>query len=83
MFGKRAESLSPYLKKGNLHAFYLRDLFVEEYTGKDGSNRVALKATIDDVELCGNKDGGVSDNKTPPKQTATNFDDMDDNQIPF
>ena len=84
MFGKRAESLAPYLKKGSLHAFYLRDLHINEFVGKDGDKRVSLKATIDDVELCGGKkDADTADHTQQAKQSATNFDDMDSDLIPF
>ena len=58
MFGKRAESLAPMLTKGSLHAFHLRDIHIEEYTTKEGVARTALKATIEDVELCGKRDEG-------------------------
>lgn len=77
LFGKRAESLVPYLKKGSLHAFYLRDLHLDEFTGKDGNTRTSMKATIEDVELCGKTD----DQKAKPKQpeSDTPFDDL----IPF
>lgn len=52
LWGKRAESLAPYIKKGSLHAFHLRDLRIEEFTGKDGSVKTSMVAEIDDVELC-------------------------------
>lgn len=71
LFGKRAESLAPYLLKGNLHAFVLRDLCIEEFTGKDGESRVSMQAIIDDVELCGNKDAGQQEpapQRQPPAQ---------------
>lgn len=67
MFGKRAETLAPMLQKGGLHAFHLRDIHIDEFVGKDGEKKVSLKATIDDVELCGNKDSGegsISEPKT-------------------
>ena len=82
LFGKRAESLAPYLLKGSLHAFVLRDLCIEEFTGKDGESRVSMQAIIDDVELCGNKDTGQQEPATaqqrpqqqqqrPPQQRPT------------
>lgn len=53
MFGSRAEILAPMLLKGALHCFHLRDVRIEEFTGKDGESRVSMKATIEDVELAG------------------------------
>lgn len=55
LWGMRADSLAPYIKKGSLHAFHLRDLRIEEFTGKDGSVKTSMVAEIDDVELCGQK----------------------------
>lgn len=67
LWGKRAESLAPRIKKGSLHAFHLRDLRIEEYTTKDGLNKSAMVAEIDDVELCGNSQSERSE----PEQQAS------------
>lgn len=88
LFGKRAETLAPMLIKGSLHAFHLRDIHIDEFTGKDGEVRHSLKATIEDVELCGKPDHAenpVQDRQ--PKQPApstkpSSFDNFDDSQ-PF
>lgn len=89
MFGKRAETLAPMLTKGSLHAFHLRDIHIDEFTGKDGETRHSLKAIIDDVELCGKPDGGHAEKpkgdarpEKPPVQRSGSFDDFDDS-IPF
>ena len=81
LFGKRAESLAPYLKKGSLHAFHLRDLHLDEYQAKDGSTRTAIKATIDDVELCGKPENSA---QPQPQKSGGNsgFEDFADD-IPF
>lgn len=81
MFGKRVESLAPYLKKGSLHAFHLRDIHLDEYE-KDGVKRASMKATIDDVELCGKSENVPVDNQPKPAQKANvakaTFDPFDD-----
>lgn len=92
LFGKRAESLSPYLTKGSMHAFHLSELHIDSFAGKDGNTVSILKARIDDVELCGSKGGDDNQAKpaqqpprqpgTPPYVTASGFDDMSDD-IPF
>lgn len=83
LFGKRAESLAPYLKKGTLHAFHLRDIHIDEYTNKEGEKRVSLKASIDDVELCGKREE-VEQQSAPAQQTKTQQkDDPFDDSIPF
>jgi single-strand DNA-binding protein len=71
MFGKRAESIAPYLKKGNLHAFHLRDMHLDEFVGKDGEKRVSIKATIDDVELCGKPTGEKNEPRSAPEKATS------------
>lgn len=89
LFGKRAESLAQYLTKGSLHAFHLRDLHLDEFTDKEGNKRTSMKATIDDVELCGKREEGDSQARSAPAAkpapapaSKDNFDNFDDD-IPF
>lgn len=88
LFGKRAETLAPYLTKGSLHAFHLSELHIDTFSGKEGNQVSTLKARIDDVELCGNKEAQTSQPASAPQQQAhaagggNGFDDMDDD-IPF
>lgn len=85
MFGKRAESMAPYMKKGSLHCFYLKDLHLDEFTGKDGDKRVSLKAIIEDIEFGGGKSEGAPERQAAPSPRGggSGFDDMDDEGIPF
>lgn len=87
MFGKRVESLAPYMLKGTRHAFHLSDVHVDEYTDKDGQKRSSLKARIDDVEFGGGKSEG--EQSAPSRQAApaaskpsSSFSDFEDD-IPF
>ena len=82
LWGKRAESLAPYIKKGALHAFHLRDLRIDEFTGKDGAVKVSMVAEIDDIELCGGKGDAQKPAERAHSTQAGGFDDMDDD-IPF
>jgi len=86
LFGKRAESLAQYLTKGSLHAFHLRDLHLDEFTDKEGNKRTSMKATIDDVELCGKREEGDAPARSAPEKQApaqgSDFSNFDDN-IPF
>jgi single-strand DNA-binding protein len=84
LFGKRAESLAPMLTKGSLHAFHLRDIHLDEFTGKGGNVRVSLKAIIEDVELFGKSQGEAAPAKAPASKPAKDggFGDMADD-IPF
>ena len=83
MFGKRVESLAPYMLKGTRHAFHLSDLHIDNYTDKDGQQRSSLKARIDDIEFGGSKSEGGNQSSAPlSKQAGAGFDD-DDNSIQF
>jgi len=52
LFGKRAESLAPYLKKGGQIVAALSDVNVQTYESKSGQG-VKLVGKIDDLELIG------------------------------
>jgi single-strand DNA-binding protein len=75
MFGKRAESMAPYMKKGSMHCFYLKDLHLDEFTGKDGQQRTSLKAIIEDIEF----GGGKSEDGKPAQRSQADSGDF----IPF
>jgi single-strand DNA-binding protein len=91
LFGKRAESLAPYLVKGQ--AVTITGTVTErEWTDKDGQKRKSMDVRVNDVALQGGKREGTTPVKTPDGQTAhmprttaaagSGFDDMDDD-IPF
>jgi single-strand DNA-binding protein len=79
MFGKRAESMAPYMKKGAMHCFYLKDLHLDEFTGKDGQQRASLKAIIEDIEF----GGGKSEGGKPQRSQADSGEFDDGDSIPF
>ena len=90
LFGKRAESLAPYLLKGGLVVAYLDDVHIEAYQGKTGEGH-KLVGRISDIELAGSKDQqsqaakpppNIPAKTTPPKSSSSNFDDLD-SDIPF
>lgn len=80
LWGKQAEALTPYLLKGTVHCFALRDMFVKD--GTDG--KAYLNATVESVELGPKNQGGATQAPAlaPKAQGKTGFDDMDDD-IPF
>jgi single-strand DNA-binding protein len=57
VWGKMAEALAPYLKKGGLIDVVLEDLHIEEFEGKNGPGH-KLAARVLKIELAGSKDGG-------------------------
>jgi single-strand DNA-binding protein len=77
LFGKRAESLAPYLKKGGQIVAYLSDVNVQTYESKSGQG-VKLVGKIDDLELIG---GQVE--RAPQPVAQVKPVDIDDNLAPF
>lgn len=51
LWGRRAEALTPYLRKGEMHNFVLDEVHLEHFTGQDGVPRTALHARVLDVNL--------------------------------
>lgn len=89
LFGKRAESLAPYLVKGQ--AVTVSGTVTErEYTDKDGHQRKAQEVRVQDVALQGGRREEAPARAAAPRQApapkpspqGSGFDDMDDD-IPF
>jgi single-strand DNA-binding protein len=80
LWGKRAESLAPYLKKGNQVVAYLEDVCLSTFTGKDGKEGTKMEARISDIELV--KAPRDQETKSEPKQKQVGFDDLSDD-VPF
>ena len=68
LWGKRAEALEPYLKKGGLVSITLDDLHIETYEGKNGPGH-KLAARVIDVELAGGREPAAQGQQaTAPRQ---------------
>lgn len=94
LFGKRAESLAPYLTKGQ--AVTVSGTVTErEYTDKDGTQKKAMEVRVQDVAMQGGKRESERSNSPlvqqsePRRQAAaktapagSGFDDME-SDIPF
>ena len=80
LWGKRAESLAPYLKKGGLVSVTLEDTHIETYQSANGEGH-KLAARIIEIELAGGNDRqerpeqvpGRTESKRPP----SDYDDLD------
>ncbi len=98
LWGKRAESLAPYLVKGQQVVAYLEDVSIQTFRKQDGTDGVKLAARVGDLELIAGQgeaqqpaksDGypnhRYGDSKAPAPRSAapSGFDDMDDGDIPF
>ncbi len=84
LWGKRAESLSPYLQKGQQVVAYLEDVCIQTFTKQDGTQGIKMAARVGDLELiAGQAEKEQSKPAPKPQQsTGSGFDDMDDD-IPF
>ena len=56
MWGKRGESVAPYLKKGQLVGVS-GEASLREYDKKDGSKGASLEVRVNDLTLLGKRDG--------------------------
>ena len=84
MWGKRAESLAPYMTKGQQVVVYLDDVHIDTFTGKDGAEKSSLKAMVSDIELVntGEQRQAAKPAKQAPQAVDTSgFDD--DSDLPF
>lgn len=81
MFGKRGESVLPYLKDKTQVAVS-GELANREYTDKEGQKRYSLEVRVNDLTLLGGKTQEAS--QAPQQQAKPNLsmDDLDDS-IPF
>ena len=85
LFGKRAESLMPYLLKGQQVAV-TGEVKLHEWTNKQGETKQSLEVNVQDVTLTGGKPGATAapapakQAEAAPHETADGFIDDD---IPF
>lgn len=92
IFGKRAEGqLKDYLKKGQ-QVFVTGELSINEYTGKDGTNKYTVELNVNQCDLVGKKsDQSYQQPATAPAPVTrpappaqpTQFSDAYDDDIPF
>jgi len=90
LFGKRAESLSEYLTKGQA-VTVSGNVSQREYTDKEGNKKTATDVRVNDIALQGGKreqSEQPAPRSAPPTRTAppkatqgSGFDDMDN--VPF
>lgn len=76
LWGKRAEALAPYLKKGSLIVVTLEDLHIDTFRKSDGADGIKLSGRVIDVELAGGNDRTAAPAQRPiapapaPRQAA-------------
>jgi len=87
LWGKRAESLAPYLLKGQQVVAYLEDVSIQTFRKQDGTDGIKLAARVGDLELIAAQADNQDQAPRPaptraPAPAPSGFDDMDDD-IPF
>ena len=84
MFGKRAESVSQYLTKGQLVGIS-GEVTLREWNDKEGQKRNSLEVRVNDLTLLGKKDGQqAAPQRQAPRQAPQQAGSMDmDDEIPF
>jgi len=85
LWGKRAESIAPYLKKGGQIVAYLEDVHSQTYTKPDGTPSTKVVGRLADLELISSSEPVVEVKPKPKlvaKDTGSGFDDLPDD-VPF
>ena len=77
IWGKQAESLEQYLKKGT-KVFITGEFEAREYEKKDGGKGLSLDVRVDRIELLGKRENGDS-----ATESGTASADDEDSAIPF
>ncbi|KKU53477.1 MAG: Single-stranded DNA binding protein [Candidatus Moranbacteria bacterium GW2011_GWE2_47_10] len=77
LFGKQAESLEQYLKKGT-KVFITGEFEAREYEKKDGGKGISLDVRVDRVELLGKREDNQQSGDNSGCAPAA-----DDDQVPF
>ena len=80
VWGKRAESLAPYIIKGNQIAIS-GEVTLNEYTNKDGQKANSLDVRASEVTLI--KSGSPQRSAEPASNAGAGFDDWGDDRVPF
>lgn len=84
-FGKRAETLEKYVKKGNQLAIE-GHVQMGQYTNKDGVNVKTFDVMVDGFDFIGGKSGKAESETSEPKTETPNenFDlDLEIDDLPF
>lgn len=91
LWGQRAESLAPYIKKGGQIVAYLEDVSIQTYVKGDGTQATKMVARLVDLEFVSGGEQAEPRQAAPqrqqerqpaPQSQGSGFDDMDDD-IPF
>lgn len=83
MFGKRGESVLPYLKKGQLVGVQ-GEFAAREWQDKEGQKRISNEMRVNDLQLLGKSSQEPSQRQEQaPKAKTVSHGDTLDSDIPF
>ena len=86
IWGKRAESLAPYLLKGQQIYAVIDDPHIQTFAKRDGGDGFKLAGRISAIEFAGSRPESAQQPQAapqpPPSRPAANLADMDDD-VPF
>lgn len=84
LWGKRGESVMPYLKKGQLVGVS-GEFACREYQDKDGQQRYSNEVRVNDVSLLGKRSEPAVNSSTPAPSAPVKRDQFDDlgDDVPF
>ena len=83
LFGKRAESLAPYLKKGVTLFVDLKDVHVSTFKGSDGTQKSKLTGIVDSVAFAGDRLKESPPSASGRRHDPDNNPDSFDQEVPF
>lgn len=75
MFGKRGESVLPYLKKGQLVGVS-GEFSAREWTDKEGQKRISNECRVNDLQLLGKASAQDQQQKQAPSKSSDLGDDI-------
>jgi single-strand DNA-binding protein len=83
LFGKRAESLSQYLMKGQA-VTVVGTVTEREWQDKEGNKRKSMDVRVNDIALQGGrKDSEPQQDRRQTPKPQSSFDDDDGSDVPF
>ncbi len=82
MFGKRGESVLPYLKD-KTQVCVSGELANREYTDKEGQKRYSLEVRVNDLTLLGSKQTQDDQQQAPAQSKRVSHGDSLDSDVPF
>lgn len=81
MFGKRGESVLPYLNKGQLVGVS-GEMTAREWTNKEGIKQTSIEVRVNDLSLLGKSESNSQQQPSAQKESKPKLDDLS-SDIPF